>query len=67
MANLKGSVFGERGVATRLGSKRMTSRLETWDVEVRTELDADGTVRVYTGDKGAANKLVFSERLESEV
>lgn len=67
MAKLRGSLFGEKGVVTRLANRTITSRLETWDVEVRTELDADNTVRVYVGDKGDARTLAYSKKLEPEV
>lgn len=60
MAALYGRLQGNRGEATRTGSKDsgITSQLETWEGSVRTELSADGEFRVYMGDKHFPHTLV---------
>ena len=46
MANLIGRLQGNRGSVSRLGSKVITSRLATWEHEIRTWLDKDGDYKI---------------------
>lgn len=48
----------EKNVVTRTAHRKVTSRLETWDGEIKTELHADGFFRVYIGEKDGANTLI---------
>jgi hypothetical protein len=44
MAALRGTLVGNRGTVSRLGSRSsgIVSRLNTWEGAIRTSLDADG-------------------------
>jgi hypothetical protein len=48
---------GQREV-TRTAATMIQSKLETWHGSVKTELDAGGTYRVYTGGKHDARNLI---------
>lgn len=62
MAALYGRIQGNRGEATRMGSANsgIHSELETWDGSIRTELEADGSFRVYIGSKLYARHIIAS-------
>ena len=47
MAALMGSVQGNRGEATRLGSDRIVAKLETWGGNVRVIMERDGSYTVF--------------------
>lgn len=53
MAALYGRLQGNRGQVTRVGSANsgIESRLETWQGEIRTTLEANGDFAVYIGTK----------------
>lgn len=53
MAALYGRLKGNRGETTRMGSEKsgISSKLETWTGAVYTELEANGTFRVFVGSK----------------
>lgn len=55
MADLFGSVHGNKGRATRLGTKNsgITTTAETWNGEVRTDLEADGEFITKIQPKGS--------------
>jgi hypothetical protein len=70
MAQFLGSVQGQRGEATRLGSKSsgLTARVNGWHVGVRVEAsheDGKDVFRIYRtgGSSGFASQLIaeFSE------
>ncbi len=52
MAALYGTLEGHRGVASRLGTKAsgILSRVQTWNSQIRVDLDADGTAVVTLRD-----------------
>ena len=49
MAALRGTLEGNRGTVSRLGSKNsgIQSTLNTWDGRIVTKLDSDGDFSVY--------------------
>jgi hypothetical protein len=49
---------GGRNEVTRTAAQTIVTRLKTWDGSVSTELDADGTYRVYVGEKHNPTNLV---------
>ena len=67
MAALYGRLQGSAGQATRCGSKGsgISSRLETWNGSIRTELAADGTFAVYVGEKHSPSQLIASGNVDS--
>ncbi len=67
MANLIGSVQGNRGSVSRLGSKVITSRLATWNHEIRTWLDKDGGYKFEISDKHSGKTLKVVEGKISEL
>jgi hypothetical protein len=58
MAALYGRMKGNRGEVTRCGGSIITSKLETWEGSIRTELEKDGSFRVTIGEKGYPNIVV---------
>lgn len=61
MAALRGTLQGNRGMVSRLGSEKsgIVSELNTWNGVIRTHLEADGTYRVEVDDfHGGRRKLV---------
>lgn len=66
MAALYGRLKGDtRKDVTRVGHNRIASKLETWHGSVMTELDADGTFRVYTGDKNKPTEVVAEGKVDA--
>lgn len=61
MAALYGRMQGNRGEVTRMGSANsgIESTLETWDGQVRTELEADGSFVVRIGQKRGSGTVVL--------
>lgn len=74
MAALYGSIQGNRGEATRMGSKSsgIRSYVQTWDARVTVQLEADGTCRIVASDwqRGGTRIPIFEgnvhELLEQE-
>ena len=60
MAPLYGRLKGEphRKEVTGRGFYGVESRLETWDGDIKTELDRDGTYRGGVGEKYSPNNLI---------
>ena len=60
MAPLYGRLKGEphRKEVTSRGFYGVESRLETWDGAIKTELDRDGTYRVFVGEKYSPDNLI---------
>ena len=67
MANLIGYLQGNRGSVSRLGSKVITSRLATWDNDIRTWLDKDGGYKVEIRDRHSGETLKVIEGKISEL
>ena len=57
MANLYARLDTDasKNQVTRRGHRGVSTTLETWDGEIRTELEADGSFAVYIGPKNGAN------------
>jgi hypothetical protein len=57
---LYGRLKGEphRKEVTGRGFYGVESRLETWDGAIKTELDRDGTYRVFVGEKYSPDNLI---------
>ena len=62
MAALRGTMTGNRGPVSRLGSPQsgMSAQLETWDGAIRVTFEADGGFGVYIGTKHVPNILIAS-------
>jgi hypothetical protein len=60
VAPLYGRLKGEphRKEVTGRGFYGVESRLETWDGAIKTELDRDGTYRVFVGEKYSPDNLI---------
>jgi hypothetical protein len=58
MAALYGRMRGNRGEVTRCGHDIVTSKLETWQGSIRTELEKDGSFRVTIGEKYGPNIVI---------
>lgn len=58
MAPLYGRMQGERGEVTRTANWEIESKLETWEGSIRTELERDGSFRVYIGSKSNPTQLI---------
>jgi hypothetical protein len=48
---------GRREV-TRTAARMIQTKPETWEGSIKTELDADGTYRVFTGGKHDARNFI---------
>ena len=64
MANLRGVLQGSRGLTSRLGSREIWSRLNTWEGDIFTTLFKDGDAVVEVNGKevwrGNVNKKMES-------
>ena len=49
---------------TRTAGSEITSRLETWEGAIQTELDKDGTFRVFIGEKSNPRLLIASGNVD---
>ena len=67
MAALYGRLKGNRGMTTRTGATEIWSSLETWDGSIVTELDRDGTFRVFIGAKGNANVEIATGNIDDRI
>ncbi len=61
MANLIGSLQGNRGSVSRLGGKVIHSRLATWEHEIYTWLDKDGGYKIEISRLHSSNSLKVIE------
>ena len=61
MAALRGTLTGNRGEVSRLGSKNsgIRSTLNTWNGEVETILEADGKVEIWIKPYEGTHKRMF--------
>lgn len=70
MANLYGrmrdSFTSNRRTITRTGRRQIETKLETWRGSIKTELEADGTFRVYIGNKSSPIELVAEGNVNSD-
>ena len=62
---LKGEPY--RKEVTRRGFYGVESRLETWDGAIKTELDRDGTYRVFVGEKYSLNNVIATGNVSAGV
>jgi hypothetical protein len=69
VAPLYGRLKGEpyRKEVTRRGFYGVESRLETWDGAIKTELDRDGTYRVFVGEKCSPDNLIATGNVSAGV
>jgi hypothetical protein len=58
MAALYGRLQGSRQEDTRTGHDEIHSRLETWEGSMETQLHAEGSFRVYVGEKYSPRHLI---------
>ena len=45
----------------------MITAVETWDGAIKTELDRDGTYRVFVGEKYSLNNLIATGNVSAGV
>lgn len=55
---MKDQVTSGRREVTRMAHQEIASTLETWDGAVKTELERDGSFRVYIGSKYNPDTLI---------
>lgn len=67
MAALIGSIQGNRGEASRLGSKSsgIRSRLATWNGAIHTRLEADGTFTVTVTPFGVGQRQTIRGNVDT--
>lgn len=60
MAALRGTLQGNRGETSRLGSKAsgITARLNTWNGAITVDLEADGSFRVFVSPDNGPRSLI---------
>jgi len=61
MANLIGTLQGNRGSVSRLGSKVIHSRLATWTHDIYTWLDKDGNYKIQISKIGSCESSKIIE------
>ncbi len=68
MAALYGRLQGDRKEVTRMGSKNsgISATLETWDGEIKTTLEADGSFTVTIGPKNGANTIIATGNVDTD-
>lgn len=67
MAALIGNLHGNRGEASRLGSAKsgIHSRLATWNGEISTHLEADGTFTVVVSPFGSGERKTIRGNVDT--
>lgn len=65
MAALYGRLQGSRGEVTRMGTRDIFSKLETWHGSIQTTLKADGSYYVYIGDKSFPRTLIAEGKIDA--